>query len=297
MTNMEDCDNPVLSALPLSSNRQILHIEDYPKRWRREYIGSLEIPEEVIPPAGYFEALKEVKKRKEGRRWKAAELFEMRDPWRTRDLTYYEHQRRALAAREAYVEALADPDSENHRVLNADLWTRAQRIFHKKIFDPLDFVLPEFLTIQTPVIASPYAQCKRSTIPPVCTTHMENLYGMIVDSFLDTEKIIPPPPIGFGVPNKSGSRPGESMQLDGSNLKIGDAFQARRAMILHFDPDTEILSGLIDADKAREARKLYGDSIEWKQGDRLVGKIHPKDITLDPVGIEYAENLSLGPVW
>ena len=312
----DDLNIPLLSTLKISSSEQIPHIEDYPKRWRREYIGNIDIRDWSMDSHGRVEVPEAVRKHRKDRYWKAAEHFKMREQRRTRDLTYYEHQYRALAEREAWDEAWDNPDSENHRVLNASHGHRTRNIFHRKTFDPLDFELPEFLTRAPDAVNSPYADCKRSAVVPAYTTHLENLYGMIVDSFiaLDSERA-PHPPRGFGVPNQSGYQPGDSMVLDGRNLTIKDAYQAREKIVAQSDPESELLDKLVYDHRENEAKKLYGnleewkeskvgakkrtysDFRQWKQGDKLVGKSHIKNLVTDPTGDEYEANLALGPLW
>ena len=124
----------------------------------------------------------------------------------------------------------------------------------------------------------------RGTVVPAGMTYLENLYANIMDEAcrLYQHGKAPPrgkPPRGFRVRPRGQQGhfrwPGESMELDGTNLSINDALETAPVVSqLHDEFCLDYESYLLKTRKIyhlrrQHARRIFGPAVKWKAGDKF----------------------------
>ena len=306
-----DSTTSKLSSLSLDATSGIALVDDYPRTWQRQRVGDIEVPKALSDTANRYtdDSPPEID---EGQRFLVADFFDSHTDG-TQVMSYYEHHKRALTARESYSEAVVDPESEARYSSRSrtDLQYRARRVAHQKLFDPLRFELPDLMTSRSPTVQqNPVLAYTRGTVVPSGVTRLENLYADIMDEACRGYIGKPPsrgkPPRGFRVRPRCQQGhvkwPGESMELDGTNLTVNDGFQTATEVSKLYDKTclddesyTLKMKGVYNLRKPH-ARRLFGSAVQWKDDDTFVN--HPRlDDILDPMGVEYRRSLFDGPLW
>ena len=104
----------VLSSLSLDATSRVALVDDYPRTWRRDCVGGIKVPKSLSLLSLKTDQYTQLAPPEpdEGPQFLVSDFFDSHVMGRTRELSYYEHHKRALTARDSYAEAIAEPGSE-----------------------------------------------------------------------------------------------------------------------------------------------------------------------------------------
>ena len=129
-------------------------IEDYPKMYHTQEIKDM------------------------GRYGKIATYFNARSDYGTREYSYYEHDHRAAVGSEEYIKSNSSP-SKKRKAEEQKRREDARKEAEERLFDPLDFELPQMLLLGSDVWTP--RDYPRSTIVRAGASHREDLFATVYE--------------------------------------------------------------------------------------------------------------------
>lgn len=272
-------------------------IEDYPKMYHKQEIKAL------------------------GRHAQAATYFKGRSDYGTREYSYYEHDHRAAVGSEELTRASPSP-SKKRKAGEQKRREDARIEAEKRLFDPLDFELPQMLLIGSDVWTP--RDYPRSTVVRAGASHREDLFATVYEAARMKGRDQVEFPAGFMVRIEASKDPCLSEDiLPGSSLgglkqkpshtfSFGpkDALSGTEGPTVHsrtrgksFGPVGGIRSTTV---KTKQPKKAIAgspatapSSAKGKESapKRPLGIATRDEDIWDHEGTEYENNLELGPLW
>lgn len=256
-----------------------------------------------------------------GRYAKTATYFKGRSDYGTREYSNYEHDHRAAVGSEEYTRANPSP-SKKRKAEEQNRREAARKEAEERLFDPLDFELPQMLLIGSDVWTP--RDYPRSTIVRAGASHREDLFATVYEIARMKGRDQVEFPAGFMVRIEASKDPYLSKDiLPGSSLgglkqkpsdtfSFGprDALYGTEGPTVHsrtrgksFRPAGGIRSTTV---KNKQPTKAYAgspatapSSAKGKESapKRPLGIATRDGDVWDHEGIEYENNLELGPLW